>query len=265
MGFRYSCYRDFKSYAGRVSAVYELIEIAVRQFEEAAKNSANEENFITESAKSFGLNVHFSSCPPLIAQTLALHIVNVHEAFVRYLGALRSEAGNLVHLQWKDYDKKDNLYIAIQNVFGSQKKGRERLGEMQVDLCGYYRLVRNSTIHGDGDHSDLSDAYAKVSGYREFASDIYETITSAPNPPGKMTRDDFQLFVRSSQDVAWAFSEALKPTEGQLVDSLQGITESFKKRWVNKPDRVRTAITSFLCKTYGFSSEAATKIAETVH
>ena len=39
LSFRYPCYRDFKSYAGRLSATYELIEIAVREFEDSARRS----------------------------------------------------------------------------------------------------------------------------------------------------------------------------------------------------------------------------------
>jgi hypothetical protein len=182
-----------------MSAPYELIEIAVRDFVQSARGSGAEERFLTEAAVKHGLSVHFRQCPNLVATILSLHIVNVHEAFERFLKALRIEAGILLQLSWKDYDKKDALTVALMNVFGDARKGRTKLGKMQIDLCRYYRLIRNAAVHDDREPAELATEFNKVKGYREEAAKEYETIGSAPNPPDELTRDDFQLFIRVAQ------------------------------------------------------------------
>lgn len=263
--FRYPCYRDFKLYAGQMSAVYELIEIAVREFEDAARRAENQEEFIRASAAKFNLHVHFDNCPDLLSKVISLYIVNVHEAFERFLRSLRNEATSLVDLPWKDIDKKDDLFVAVNNVFGSQGKGRAILGEMQVELCSYYRLIRNATIHSDRDSTGLVQQFERVKAYGQEAVRQYETITTAPNPPGHLTRDDFQLFIRVAQDVAWGFSERLKPTDEQLSSHLEKVLVSFKSRWGNNAERVHTALLNYLQKTYGISRQDAVKIAALVH
>ena len=265
MNFRYPCYREFKLYAGKMSAVYELIEIAVREFEDAARRAENPEEFISASAAKFNLRVHFRNCPDLLAKVISLHIVNVHEAFERYLRSLRGEAASLVDLQWKDIDKKDGLFAAVNNVFGSQGKGRAMLGEMQIELCSYYRLIRNAAIHSDRDSAGLMQQFEKVKTYRDEASRQYETIAAAPNPPEQLTRDDFQLFIRVAQDVAWGFSEQLKPTDEQLSADLAEVLVLFKSRWQDNAERVHTAGPNYLQKTFGISIEDAARIGSLVH
>ncbi len=244
--------------------MYELIEIAVREFEASAKQATDEERFITKSAAKFDLNVHFSRVPNLVREIVLLHIVNVHEALERFLKSLRGEAATLVGLQWTDYDKKDSLYVAIQNVFGDQRKGRTALSDMKIELCGYYRLIRNAAIHPDRDPATLTKRFADVKHCRDEAI-RYATIAAAPNPPDSLTRDDFQLFVRIAQDVAWEFSQELRPTKEQLCTAVKDMTESFKNRWPNKRQRVHTAIVNYLFKTYGIPKGQAGIIANQVH
>ena len=165
----------------------------------------------------------------------------------------------------KDYDKKDSLYVAIQNVFGSQKSGLAALGEMRVDLCNYYRLVRNAAVHSDRAESSLTGAFAKVKDYRDKATQQYDKIAAAPSPPDNLTRDDFQLFIRVAQDVAWGFSEELKPTDEQLRVAVEKVAESFNKHWVRNTARVHTAIVNYLYKTYGIPENESRRIASQVH
>ena len=136
---------------------------------------------------------------------------------------------------------------------------------MQVELCGYYRLIRNAAIHSDRDPTELTECFAKIKHYRDEAASQYETIAAAPNPPDGLTRDDFQLFIRVAQDVAWRFSQKSKPTEIQFCTALKGVVEAFRNHWKDKPARVHVAIVSYLAKTYGIAKDEAETIANQVH
>jgi hypothetical protein len=119
--FRYLCYREFKNYVGSVSAIYELIELAVREFTLSLNAASNSERFINEVAQRHGLYVHFKEAPDILAKTIQLHIVNVHEAFEKFLDAFRKEIVATLGITWQFYEKHSSLYAVLQNVYNSQK------------------------------------------------------------------------------------------------------------------------------------------------
>ena len=265
MSFRYPCFRELKVYAGRTLAVYQVIELAVKEFQTAATQSENEEDYIRDAAKKHGLHVHFARCPDIVTQVIAIQIANVHEALQDFLKSFRIESGEMLGLTWTDYDRKSDLYIAIQNIFLSQKEGRRRLGEMQVVLCEYYRRVRNAVIHGKKERSTLEENFNAVVRYREQAREEYANIEEAPNRFSELTRDDFQLFVRVAQDVAWRLCQATRPTNEQLLASFEAKVEMFRGRWPQKSERVRVAVINFLTRTYGLDRDEAHIILGSVH
>jgi hypothetical protein len=262
--FRFHCYRDFKSYAGKVSAIHEVLELAVREFQGAAEASGDPEKFIDEAAKKHGLHVRFAQCPDIISRAIQLHIVNVHEAFEQFLSELRAECVTIREMEWKDYDRKSTLYVTLQNIFKTQEAAKDKVGAMEVELCDYYRHVRNEVVHADVQPEGLRDEFQKVEGYRKQAADTYQKLGVAPNPADALTRDDFHLFIRVAQDVAWELCQAARPSDEQLAKAIADQVAGFQKRWPGQPERVANAAISILEKQFGLDRGDAARIATTV-
>ena len=263
--FRYLCYREFKSHAGKVSAIHEVIELAVREFENAARDSGDAEEYLKRTADRHALHVHFTQLPDIVAKTIQLHIVNVHEAFERFLDAFRRECIATLDLDWKDYEKRSTLYVILQNIFGSQQSAREQIGVMAIDLCDYYRLVRNHVIHADLRTEDLEKEFRNVEKYQAKAAETYAKLGLAPNRAAAVTRDDFHLFIRVAQDVAWRLCQKARPTDDQIMKVISDKIRMFENRWPGDSDRVGRAVAVLIQKQYGLDRGEATRIAGMVH
>lgn len=263
--FRYLCFREFKTYVGKVSAIHEVIELAVHEFLVSLGKATNAEEFISEAATRHGLHVHFKQAPDILSKTIQLHIVNVHEAFEKFLEDFQAEIIDTTGITWKHYDKKSSLYIVLQNIFNSQEAGKKSLGSMCVELCEYYRLVRNEIIHVSPSSEKIEEEFQKVKGYGKEAVETYEKLGQAPNGMHDLTRDDFQLFIRVAQDVAWKLCQSTKPNQDQIAKSIEADVARFKVRWPKKPDRVLSAIVSLIEKKYGYDKPTAKLIASKAH
>ena len=64
MAFRFESYRDYKSYTGRVSALYDLIEIGARDLEERFNSPVSLKSLHDHGLK-YGMNVQFEKCPAI--------------------------------------------------------------------------------------------------------------------------------------------------------------------------------------------------------
>jgi hypothetical protein len=130
-----------------------------------------------------------------------------------------------------------------------------------LELCEYYRLIRNEIIHSSGSSEQIYSEFAKVKDYAKEAVKSYEKIGHAPNSIRMLTRDDFQLFIRVTQDVAWHLCQKTKPTNEQILKAIESDIRAFKAQWLKRPERVKLAVIALVEKKYGIDKTTANTIA----
>ena len=163
---------------------------------------------------------------------------------------------------WQTYEKKTALYATIQNICKTQENGIKQIGELPLIACKYYRLVRNGVVHFDRKRDELEKVFNQFVKLKKLIAKRYATIETAPNLPECLNRDDFQLSIRATQDVAWKLSNLARPSEAKLLEIAAAKKTQFEKRWPNKARRIRTAMINFFIFTFGFSKTEAEEIIE---
>ncbi len=259
MAFRFKSYQDYKSYVGRVSGTYDLIEIGARDLQARFGSPVSGES-LRDHGKQYGLNVHFETCPELAQTVIGLNIVAGQDAFDGFLRDFEQEHKELHPGAWKSFDKKSAIYTAIQNVCDSQKNGVKQIGEAPVAVCKYYRLLRNSIVHRDNKQIELRREFEKLQSLKSEIVQKYETVVYAPSLPEELNRDDLQLSIRGSLDVAWKLSKLSQPSHDRFVEIAKDVRARFLKIWPTKERRVRSALIGYFTFTFGFSRTEAKQI-----
>lgn len=266
MSFRYPCYRRFKSHMGNLIAVHEVIELAVYAFEDSVTKASDTGAFIREQARKYGMFVNLPKCPQIRQEVMQSQIMNIHKAFDAFHGEFRSECTDVIDDfgKWKDYDNKSHLDVTILNVFkNTPKLAIDSLGKMQIDVCDYYRHMRNEAAHLENNHEQLKTALGKATRHSaEIQSKYKELRGSAPNLPAELTRDDVQLFARTSLDVAWRLCQKMFPSDAQFARVANAKLVDERRKFSARPERITRAVTNFLRLTYGLDDNHANRIAE---
>ena len=263
MSFRYESFREFKIYAGKMSATAELLELAVREFQESATQSGDCARFLSVIAKKYGRHINLNKFPDLVRRTIHYHIASLHESFDRFLRAFRVDHIKMFGKQWRDFDRKSILQTTILNIFPSEKAARQQIGEMQLELCDYYRLIRNHAMHPDDSSDDVENKYNSVQIFKGKVLSTYDKIDRAPNSFNVVELDDVSLFIRAAQDVAWELCQNAKPDDGQLLHSIESDVTKFKIKWRDL-NRVRKAVQNLLTKKFGLDINESARLANTV-
>jgi hypothetical protein len=208
------------------------------------------------------MHVHFKKFPDIQLSVSQVLIANVFVAFEFFMKQYKFDHERLHDSTWTVYEKKSELDVAVLNVFSNQRRAVDAIGEMQLELCRYYRLVRNATLHFDS-AGKVEEQFLKVKMFKEEATRKYQTIKSAPNPPAHLKRDDYQLCIRVAQDVAWELSKAARPTDSRLIGVLKTECEPLRKR-IQEHAKLDAAIRRYVEQTYGFDREEAAIIARQI-
>lgn len=99
------------------------------------------------------------------------------------------------------------------------------------NIVNYYRLIRNHVAHNRGDDERCLKKFEKID-LEQMSKDYPVFINKSPNPPGKITMDDFYLY-----------SASIKHIANLLTISIQG-----KENWCDigkyHPDLQRSRIQS---------------------
>lgn len=93
------------------------------------------------------------------------------------------------------------------------------------DIVIYYRLIRNHVAHNQGDEEKCLKMFEKID-FKQMCKDYPVFINKSPNPPGKITMDDFYLFSASIKHIANLFTISIQGKEnwfdiGKYHPSLQ--------------------------------------------
>lgn len=150
------------------------------------------------------------------------------------------------------------LKCAVKNIVGGKlSKDNQALYE----LCEYYRLIRNTTVH------DLCDVKSHEKEYRKLQSYNYKKDTKfskliAPNEYEKISFDDFVMFSRSCVELATYLFNSVSYDYIKIINE---IPQSQISRWKKyKPARCKKAILAYINTLFRIDKDLESQISQLV-
>jgi hypothetical protein len=237
----------------------ELTELAVRSFTSAAEKSGSIGPFVSAKSQEHGVRVNPSELMSLRRHLYRHYVVIVYQSAELFLHEFRREHVGLHGREWKgDADDTDPLTVTLKNITASEAQA---VGEDLITRFQYYRVVRNWAVHAK--ESDIEKPKARYDEISQYANENKERFgpVAAPNPPDKLTFDDFILFSRLTKCIAQRLCLAAFPPENHWITSFD--VKRFKRLIRNQP-RMRNAIAGRLRTEFGLDAETANWIAEEI-
>ena len=137
--------------------------------------------------------------------------------------------------------KEESWLRFISKELFKHKKLSNEAGTL-IELCEYYRLVRNSSSHGIEAKKEMNEQYKKIENI-EIKKESKFVKLSAPNEYKNINFDDFIMYARSSQLLATILYKNIVYDYEKLFLSINpGVYMCF----VNNTKRLKGAVYSYI-------------------
>ncbi|MDM8568609.1 hypothetical protein QUF50_03670 [Thiotrichales bacterium HSG1] len=102
-----------------------------------------------------------------------------------------------------------------------------------IDICDYYRMVRNYMAHTDRDDKKLKSCYKKV---EENSNDFLKKfhLNNTPNSLENINFDDFIILTNIIKHIAFIFSTEFKPDNKRIAKILFDMSKETKQNTYKK-------------------------------
>lgn len=261
--FRFIAFRDFKRTLGKMNAAVECAELAIRRLLRDVEQSNNRVEFVQSVSKEFNVRVDSLDASLLKCLIAQFHIATVHQEFESFLTSLARELrGEAI-----EPDKGDSLLKGtLKQMLGGFEEGQRKIGRFDVEIAEYYRLVRNGFAHDGADGA----AKKNVTRLRNLVKEqgVAFSRINAPNTFESVEFDDFILFTRVVKRLAEKLSQAVRPSDAEIVEMVRkhnangAHNVNFKSlyRLKQNSERLERAISSMLRTLYGLHPDESAPI-----
>lgn len=239
---------SFKDILGQYCAINQFIELSKRCFvSEHAAQLSTREAFIELAIQNHITLTNYD--PNYMVNTISKsYIVNVQLCFETFLKKACREVKEFGIKEYHEKRQDDSwLECAKLNILGNTiPKEKQAL----IDLCEYYRLIRNTAVH------DLCDDKSRKRGKREYEKlKKYDFKTEAkfenllaPNEYEKISFDDFVMFSCSCVEVATYLFNEIAYDYSKIVKAIPACQLHTFRRY--RDDRLEQAIFSYINTCY---------------
>lgn len=207
---------------------------------------ANRPEFI-ELASKYSLTLTSHNVEQLINSVSRSYIINVHACFEVFLSDL------LEHIKHFGRDalegKKDGDSLLTYICSYVYPNGIPKELKPSFEVCEYYRLVRNDSVHDIGNSSIQSKDIKKVQSLSLDCDAKYSKL-KAPNAPNELTFDDFVMFARSANALACALYSSFEYDNSKILTALDECSKSKIKKLRADRERCENYLYALICTEY---------------
>lgn len=206
--FRSPAYRALVKTLGESDAVVEWIEVGVRELTSIHAN--NGINAVEDLADRHNVCVHPIDFIDFRCRCTRLQILAVYQQIEYFLESFRK-----THPRQVNYPDKSNV-DRLTRTLSAFKVASKSVGQLEVDLFQYYRLIRNLIMHDPEGYQRKTPKRNCEDLRAQVMNSPYNTL-DAPNTIEELCFDDFVLFTRAGKQLAGNLCEATSPTDNELV------------------------------------------------
>lgn len=263
--FTLVAFHDFKRTLGKMNAVVECAELAIRKFIHEAETARDRGAFVEWASSEFEVKVDTLDIPLLKQLSAQFHIASVHQEFETFL---RNAALELRGVPIPKPQDKSLLESTLVSLLGNYEKAKDSVGRFEIELAEYYRLVRNGFAHSAAEGKTRKD----VDALRKLVEQHDGTMSklNAPNAFSAIEFDDFILFTRVVKQLGHNLCRAVRPLDEEIVSMITRLNQTghrnvnFKKLkgQSQAPDRLHRALVGLLRTLYSLEESESTPIVE---
>jgi hypothetical protein len=209
MDWRFRAYDELHQRLGHGDGMAEVIEVARRDFVDAATASGDARGYLSARARAQGIVVEELDVANLPARAAVLYIVGAYQQLDGFLKDLVAEADAAFERTSRGRtDKEAPIDWALDVLPGGRARNARRIGEERHAALEYYRTVRNAFTH----KVKQATVEAALRRAEEFSPVFNADLKlNAPNAPDALTLDDFLLFTRMIKYVATDLCRIARP------------------------------------------------------
>lgn len=235
----------FKENLGQYCAINQFVELAKRCFVSDHENEIKDKGSLTALATQNSITLTSYNADMMINLISKSYIINTHLCFETFL----KEICTLVHKyglnEFSEKSKDESwLQCAVRNIVVDKLPP-----DMQsiYELCEYYRLIRNSSVHDLCNVNEHLDKYNSLKKYN-FKTDAKFNKLVAPNMYDYISFDDFVMFSRSCIELATYLFDNISYDYKKIISK---VPDDVKSRWrIYTQERRERAISTYVNATF---------------
>lgn len=249
---------QFKTTLGQYCAINQFVELSKRSFLSEHNDITSDREKFVEYATAHKVTLTEYDTEKMDRFISLSYITNVNlcfESFVKSLLAHMKRYGTVAVSKKKEEDSL--LAHLLKNLPREALVAKEV--QQLIDICEYYRLVRNKAVHSLSEDNNYKVAFSKLKKYT-FVTDSKFCKLSAPNLFEEINFDDFVMFARSANELATSLYSSFQYDYDKLVVDILSECKSTISKYQNKPQRVKDFLRSYIITYYKDSNALAEAI-----
>lgn len=233
----------YKAQIGDCSVQTQYMELAIRSMQTEFKDEIENDLKFREFSDKYRLTLTTYDSRIVLSGISKNYLLNAYTYFDDFLK-------EIIKLQRKycigyESDRKDsesNLHCVIRNM---KTTISDKDISSLIDLCEYYRLIRNDAAHITSLQDKINTCYEKIKNY-EYHKNAKFGRLNAPNYRSEITFDDFVMFVRASLRLAEYVYSNLKYDKFKIAENIPHNVIDSLRRSSNSRDRCRKKLKKYM-------------------
>ncbi len=189
----------FKDVLGEYCTINQFVELSKRCLVMEHESEIGKRQDFIALASRYAITLTSYNAEQMVNAISRSYIVNIHLCFETFLKDVYYQVKSYGKYSFKEKQQTESwLKCVIKNTL------TENIPEdikPLIELCEYYRLIRNTAVHDLYDFDSHSKEYSKLQKYK-FKTNTKFSKLSAPNSYEKISFDDFVMFSRSCIELA---------------------------------------------------------------
>lgn len=236
---------NFKDVLGKYCAINQFVELSKRCFVVEHQNEIQKRETFVELATEYAVTLTNYDADSMVSEICRSYIVNVHLCFETFLKDVCRQMNKYGKNEYKPRIQEESyLSCAVRNICGSNLADDMK---PLYELCEYYRLIRNTSVHDLCDVDSHEKEYGKLQKYN-FKTETKFSKLVAPNKYEEISFDDFVMFSRSCVELATYIFEKISYDYAKIVLDIPGKQVSKWRKYSKK--RQEQAIYSYIKTLY---------------
>ena len=185
---------NFKDVLGKYCAINQFVELSKRCFVVEHQNEIQKRDTFVELATEYAVTLTNYDADSMVCEICRSYIVNVHLCFETFLKDVCRQINKYGKNEYKPRIQEESyLSCAVRNICGNNLSDDMK---PLYELCEYYRLIRNTSVHDLCEVDSHEKEYRKLQKYN-FKTEAKFSKLVAPNKYEEISFDDFVYLFRT--------------------------------------------------------------------
>lgn len=231
----------------------QFVELAIRMMQKGSSCSLRDDFLLKKMARDHGLSI--SNYSNDISQNVVFgYLTTINSCLQDFLSQYAKLVGSSTNNE--TYDNRSD-YGKLRWTIKKMSAEMDDLEKDAVNICEYYRLLRNQFIHSGEDCSKINVLHGKLQNVAEmYKKSKLSKILCAPSDKEHLNYDDQVLFARASCLIAKFIYEKTKYNWKIILESKKEKIKPFLVR----SERNINSIINMLQKEYPIGEEEKKKL-----